>query len=90
MQEQLHVDGYGERDSASLDKDCIIDLVAEKSALVTHADSIKDINKQFIIILFYSILFVTALGLRRCLSVCVFLPPAVPVPSEAVPAIRST
>lgn len=44
--------------------------VAEKSALVTHADSIKDISKQFIIILFYSILFVTALGLRRCLSVC--------------------
>lgn len=64
------MDGYGERDSASLDKDCIIDLVAERSALMTHADSIKDINKQFIIILFYSFLFVTALGLSPCLSVC--------------------
>lgn len=61
-----------EKETASLDKDCIIDLVPEKSALVTHADSIKDINKQFIIILFYSILFVTALGLSAlpvCLSV---------------------
>lgn len=44
--------------------------MAERSALVTHADSIKDINKQFIIILFYSICDGSgASALPVCLSV---------------------